>query len=219
MSEKRKTIFREALFIVPFMLIVSVVSIAAMFFVGRTPLDVAAALQKHVKSDKTMSIEDYSEYSSVKYELKYYYGDDRNSVKFAEYSYNSKGDDPIQSLILYEPRDGFDAGYYKIEWFHDEEYVTYAALDNEKKTKLYFAKEAPLMYNLIESYSWKAQAEFHGAGFEPSKGYKPLGIISLYLWDCDGRKNILWGIGGNPLQFYSYIANEQNEYKKVIFYR
>ncbi len=219
MNEKRKTIFREALFTVPFMLVVSVASIASMFFIGRTPLDAAGVLKRHVRSNKTMSIQDYSEYDSRKYELKYYYGDDDDTVKFAHYSYNAKGDDPIQSLTLYEPRDGFDPGYYKIEWFHDEEYVTYATLENEDKTELYYADEVPLMYNLILSYSWKAQAEFYGADNEPSKGYKPLGFISLYLWDSDGRKNILWGIGGNPIEFYSYIADAENEYKKVVFCR
>ena len=71
MNEKRKTIFREALFTVPFMLVVSVASIASMFFIGRTPLDAAGVLKRHVRSNKTMSIQDYSEYDSRKYELKY----------------------------------------------------------------------------------------------------------------------------------------------------
>lgn len=218
MSEKRKTIFREALFIVPFMLIVTVISFSVMFFVGRTPLDASEIIGRHFKADKTMTLEEYSEYDSVKYSLKYYYGDDTECVKYAEYSFNSKGSDPVQSLTLFEPRDGFDPGYYKIEWFHEEEYVTYATLDNEDKTELYHSEEVPVMYNLILSYSWQSQSELYGASYEPSKGYKLLGFISLYTWDTDGRKNILWGIGGNPLQFYSYIKDAENEYKRVNFY-
>ena len=218
MSEKRKTIFREGLFVVPFMLLVTIITAAIMFSVGRTPLDAVGILARHVKSDKSMTLEQYTAYDSVKYNLKYYYGDDTERVKYAEYSYNAKGDETTQSLTLFEPRDGFDPGFYKIEWFHEEEYVTYAALENESKTELYHFDEVPVMYNLILSYSWQAQTVLYGTEYEPAKGYKLLGFISLYTWDTEGRENILWGIGGNPLQFYSYIKEAENEYKRINFY-
>lgn len=218
MSEKRKTIFREGLFIVPFMLIVAVVSLVVMFSVGRTPLDASEIIGKHVETDNSMTLEEYSNYDSTKYEIKYYYGDNTECVKYAEYSYNGKGDKPVQKLTLFETRDGFDPGFYKIEWFHGEEYVTYAALENEEKTELYGSGEVPLMYNLVLSYSWQSQMNLYGAEYLPSKGYKLFGFISLYTWDTDDRDNVLWGIGGNPIRFYSYIKNTENEYKRISFY-
>ncbi len=217
MSGKRKTIFREALFIVPFMLIVTVVSLAVMFSVGRTPLDTAGIIGRHFAADKSMTFEEYSGYESTKYEIKYYYGDNEECVKYAEYSYNGKGDTPVQKLTLFEARDGFDPGYYKIEWFHGEEYVTYATLENEDKTELYTSGEVPVMYYLVLSYSWQSQMDYFGEEL-PSDGYKLFGFISLYTWETENRDNILWGIGGNPMQFYSYIKNTDNEYKRISFY-
>ena len=218
MSEKRKTIFREALFIVPFMLIVTVVSLAFMFSIGRTPLDMSQIIERHSLPDSSMTFEEYSGYESTKYTIKYYYGDNEECVKYAEYSYNGKGDKPVQKLTLFETRDGFDPGFYKIEWFHGEEYVTYAALENEEKTELYGSGDVPVMYNLVLSYSWQSQMQYYGGEYLPSEGYKLLGFISLYTWDTEDRDNVLWGIGGNPMQFYSYIKDTDNEYKRISFY-
>ena len=217
MSEKRKQIFREGLFVVPFMIIVTAVSLIMMFLVGRTPADVVGSVNRNIKSDQSMNIASYTQINKPKYTLYYYYGDDSSSVKFAEFEYNAKGDNPLSSLTLFEARDGFDAGHYKIEWLHAEEYVTYATLDNENETENYPAEEVPLMYNIIKSYSWQNQLESFGVEYEPSKGYKLLGFVSLYTWDSDNRRNILWGIGGNPLVFYSYLGSGSSEYKKVSF--
>lgn len=215
MSEKRKRIFKDALFVFPFMLIVSAVALGMMFTIGRTPRDMAGILKRNFTSNQSMKIDDYSKYNTKKYNIDYYYGDSESCVKYAEYSYNAKGDDPLQTLKLFEARDGFDPGIYKIEWFHMEEYVTYSTLENENEVELYKTEEVPLMHNLVESYSWESQMEMYETEVQPSKGYKVLGLLTVYTWESTDRQNILWGLGGNPKELYSYINNSVSEYKKI----
>lgn len=217
MSEKRKRIFKEALFIVPFMLIVTAVSLAMMFFVGRTPRDMMGILSRNFTSDKSMKLSDYAEYNNKKYTLEYYYGDSEECVKFAEFSYNSRGDDTIYELTLLEPRDGFDPGNYTIEWFYSEEYVTYSPLGGTEETELNLVEDVPITYNMIKSYSWKSQMEAYEADSEMFKGYKVIGLVSVFTWDSPDRQNIVWGLGGNPKQLYSYLNTSKSEYKKVVY--
>lgn len=217
MSEKRKRIFKEALFLLPFMFVVTAVSLLLMFFVGRDIRDVMNIVTSNSTSDKNMDISDYSEYESKKYTLEYYYGDESDCVKYAEYTENSRGDDTTRILVLHEPRDGFEAGTYKTEWFYSTEYVSFTPTDGEEdNTQSYSAEEQPYMYDYVLSYSYSRLLTDYGAQVEKSKGYKVLGIISAYTWDSSERKNYLLGLGGNPKQFYSYLNNSNTEYKKVL---
>lgn len=219
MSEKRKIIFREGLVIVPFLLLAAAVSLGFMFFSGRTVLDAVKLVARHVKTEIPADSSAYFDYDGVRYTISYFYGDTDSSVQYAEFTYDKNSDKAVQSLTLFEPRDGFDPGFYKIENFHSEEYVTYAVLENEEETELYLSQDVPVMYNLIQSYSWQGQSDIYkSAAQESAKYYKLLGIISLYTWDADGRENLIWGIGGNPIQFYSYITDSESEYKKISFY-
>ena len=61
MSEKRKRIFKDALFIVPFMLVTVIVSIIMMFVVGRDVFDMMTIVKENTTSDKTMDISEYTE--------------------------------------------------------------------------------------------------------------------------------------------------------------
>ncbi len=201
----------------PFMLVVTAVSLVLMFFVGRTPKDMVGMLSRNFTSDKSMQLTDYSEYKNKKYSLEYFYGDSEECVKYAEFGYNSKGDNTTYELTLLEPRDGFDPGYYAIEWFHSEEYVTYSTLSGDEETELNHVEDVPITYNMIKSYSWESQMENYGADFEPFKGYKVIGLVSVFSWDSTDRMNIVWGLGGNPKQLYSYLNTSKDEYKKVVF--
>ncbi len=217
MSEKRKRIFREAIFIVPFMLIVTVVSLAGMFMVGRTPRDMVGILKRNFTSDSSMNIDSYVGYESKKYDLEYYYGDTSECVKYAQFSSNSKGDTPTCTLTLFESRDGFDPGIYTIEWFYSQEYVTYSPLEGEGESESNIASDVPITYNMVKSYEWESQLVNYEADFEQYKGFKVLGFLSVYSWDSAERENILWGLGGNPKELYSYLHNSKDEYKKVVF--
>lgn len=188
-----------------------------MFFVGRDVRDIMGIVTANSTSDKNMDISDYSEYDSKKYTLEYYYGDDSDCVKYAEYVENSRGDDPTQTLVLYEDRDGFEAGTYTIEWFYSTEYISFTpASGDEEDIQNYTAEEQPYMYDYVLSYSYSRLLSDYGADVEKSKGYKLFGLVSAYTWDSSERKNYLMGLGDSPKQFYSYLNSANTEYKKVI---
>ncbi len=215
MSEKRKRIFKDALFIVPFMLVTVIVSIIMMFVVGRDVFDMMTIVKENTTSDKTMDISEYTEMQSNKYSLSYYYGDRESSVEYATYSYNAKGDYPIETLELKESRDGFEPGIYKIEWYMQQEFVSYTSNDSAAEPGLYPASEQPYMCEYVRSYSWSGMLEEFGIDNDMAKGYKVLKFISAYVWDTSERENILLGLGGNPTNMYSYRMDKPGEYRKV----
>ncbi len=159
------------------------------------------------------------------YTVRYYYGDNTSSELYAEFSYEGKGDDPKSVLTLYESRDGFDPGVYSVMWFMSEQYVTYwplnSSADGEGFEK-YLANEVPLMFKFVNSYSWDGAMQTSGAEDGGAKGYACLGL-KLFVWDHTEkeimRNNFVWGVGGNPLEYYSYIPGSQGEYKKAVLKR
>lgn len=199
----------------PFLLVVTAVSFVMMFGIGRTVRDMLSLVNENLSSDSNMDISTYLDNESKKYTLKYYYGEKGECTEYAEYTLKAKGDEPTYELTLFEARDGFDAGYYKTEWFYSVEYVTYAPLDDKDNGKSYPVEQEPYMYEYIKSYSYDALLEDYGASTEISKGYKILGVINLYTWDSSERVNCIWGIGGRPMQFYTYLNDNTTEYKKV----
>lgn len=215
MSEKRKRIFKEGAFFLPFLLVVTMVSLIIMFSVGRTMRDAMDLVSENFTSDKNMDVLAYAENESKKYTLKYYYGDAESRTEYAEFTKKMKSDQTIYSLTLLEPRDGFDAGYYTTDWFYSEEFVTYAPLDDKDNTTSYTLDEQPYMYEYILSYSYETLMNDYGATYEVSRGYNILGL-KIYMWDSSERVNYLWGLGGNPMQFYSYLYDKNIEYTKVI---
>lgn len=215
MSDKRKRIFKESLFIVPFLLVVTVVSLVMMFGIGRTVRDTLDIVRENMTSDSNMNISTYTDRESKKYTLKYYYGEKGECTEYAEFTLKAKSDDTTYELTLFEARDGFEAGYYKTEWFYSTEYVTYAPLTDKDNGKSYPVEEEPYMYEYIKSYSYENLMESFGATTEVSKGYKILGLINLYTWDSSDRVNCIWGIGSKPMQFYTYLNDNTTEYKKV----
>lgn len=215
MSEKRKRIFKDALFIVPFMLITVVLSLALMFVVGRNVHDMMKIVKENTTSDKTMDISVYTQLSTNKYTLRYSYGDDSSSTQYAVYSYNSKGDDPIEELELMESRDGFEPGTYRIAWYMQQEFVSYTPSDPSIESVVYEAEDQPYMCEYVRSYSWSEMLSACGADAETTKGYKIFKFISAYVWDSTEREYILWGLGGNPQELYSYVNSKPGEYRKI----
>lgn len=215
MSEKRKRIMRESIFLVPFLLAVMLVSMVAMYSIGRTVRDVVDLIQEKMASDSSMDISYYIDNDSKKYTLKYYYGEKGECTKYAEYSQKIKSDEQTYELVLYESRDGFEPGYYKTEWFHSVEYITYAPLNNENNSSSTPVEDEPYTYEYIKSYSYDYLMKNFGADTEASKGYKILGLANLYTWDSSDRSNCIWGIGSRPLEFYTYLNDNTTEYKKV----
>lgn len=223
MSQKRKIIFKEALFNVPFLLIVSALVFAVMFLSGRSAYDIEQIVKHNLHSDAAADVTACLKTERKAYKLEYYYGDNTDKVLYAEFEYKGKGDTPESTLTLYEARDGFDSGIYTTVWFFDEEYVTYRPLgtsqDSESFEK-YLTTEVPLMYQLVNSYSWDGAMLSGGAADGGTSGYKLIGL-RLFLWDhADNgniRENFLWTIGANPRELYSYIPGTQGEYKKVVF--
>lgn len=213
MSEKRKRIFRESVFLIPFLIVVTLISFGFMFKIGRTVKDTIMLVEEHFSVDSSMDISDYTK-SRDKYTLKYYYGDDESCTEFAQYSQKS-GDEPVYELTLFEDRDGFEAGYYKTEWFHSVEYVTYAPLEDKKNTESYHVEEQPFMYEYIKSYSYDNLLSDYGALVENIDGYSVLGLINMYVWDSTDGVNCIWGLSQKPVQFYSCFNNGSSEYKKV----
>lgn len=213
MSEKRKRIFRESIFLIPFLLIVTVVSLGCLFKIGRTVKDTVMFVEEHLSADNSMDISVYAE-GRDRYTLKYYYGDNDSCTKFAEYSMKS-GDEPVYELTLLEDRDGFEAGFYKTEWFHSAEYVTYAPIDDEKNTESYTVEEQPYIYEYIKSYSYDSLMSNHGALTEYSDGYSVFGIFNMYVWDSENGVNCIWGVGKRAVQFYTCPNSGGTEYKKV----
>ena len=222
MNIKRKIIFKDALFLVPFMLIVSIATAGIMFKVGRTPYDIEQMAIKNVRSSNTIDISDYIKLKSEKYSVKYYYGDKNDCVLYADFTYDNRGDNPEAVLELYEARDGFDPGKYSIVWFMGEQYVTYTpseASGEADNIEKYLSSEVPLMYNLVNSYSWDGMLSAWGIDAGSVSARSLMGV-RLFSWDHSDkdimRDNFVWGIGGNPLEVYSYIRGSQGEYKKAV---
>lgn len=215
MSEKRKRIFKESAFFVPFLLVVTIVSLILMFSAGRTVRDAMNLVSENLTSDVNMDVSAYAVNENKKYTLTYCYGEGEESTEYAEFSQKMKSDQTVYTLTLYEPRDGFDAGYYTTDWFYSEEFVTYAPLDDEENATSYSVSEQPYMYDYILSYSYDTLMNNYGATTEMSKGYNIIGL-KIYMWDTIDRVNYLWGLGGNPMQFYSYLYGNDSEYTKVI---
>lgn len=223
MSNKRKIIFKEALFNVPFLLIVTVVTLLFMFFSGRSPYDVEQLVKHDLHSDPTLNITSFLTTEAKSYKTAYYYGDNKDKVKYAEFEYKGKGDAPESILTLYEARDGFDAGIYSLVWFYDEQYVTYIPLDSTGDNSSFIKSpvmENPQMYELVKSYSWEGAMLGFGATNETASGYKLLGL-RMYIWNTGDsetlRECFLWTIGGNPQEMYSCIPGSQGEYRKTVF--
>ncbi len=222
MNEKRKIIFKEALFTVPFLLIAALATLVVMFLSGRTPQDIERLVVSNFKSDSSADIAPFVKTDAKDYTVRYYYGDNTSSELYAEFSYEGKGDDPKSVLTLYESRDGFDPGVYSVMWFMSEQYVTYwplnSSADGEGFEK-YLANEVPLMFKFVNSYSWDGAMQTSGAEDGGAKGYACLGL-KLFVWDHTEkeimRNNFVWGVGGNPLEYYSYIPGSQGEYKKAV---
>lgn len=219
MSEKRKLIFKEAVFNVPFLIILTVVTAVIMFLSGRSPYDIEQLIKMNMQSDSKIGVSDYLQTSRKSYEVKYYYGDNDGKELYAEFKFEGKGDTPKSTLTLYEARSGFDPGVYTIEWFKSNEYVTFTPPDttaDSDKYEQYLTSEVPLMYSFVNSYSWDGAMLKSGAGDGSASGYSLLGI-RLFVWDYtdDGvsRENFIWGIGGNPQEMYSYIRGSEGEYK------
>ncbi len=222
MNERRKIIFKEALFNVPFLLIVGVVTFVVMFKSGRSAFDIEQIITTNFHSDPKASVEAFLKTEAKSYSVDYYYGDTKDKVLYAEFEYVGRGDDPQSTLTLYEGRDGFDPGVYSTAWFFGEQYVTYWPLGSSADGsgfEKYLTTDVPLMYNLVNSYSWEGAAKSFGADESTLKGYTMLGI-KLFSWDYSDngvmRENFVWGIGGNPREMYSYIRGSQGEYKKAV---
>ncbi len=218
MSERRKTIFREGLFLVPFLLIAAAVTLVVMYSAGRTIRDTAQLIEDNLTAKADMDISVYTDdFDDEKYTLKYYYGETGESTLYAEFSCNLKDEDePVYSLTLYEERGGYSAGVYETEWFHSEEYISYEPLeDSDGEASSYLVSDSPETYSYIKSYSYDTLLSDYGAYTEQSKGYKLLGILSYYTWDTSDRANCVFGIGSRPLWFYTYPNDNTTEYKKV----
>ncbi|MDE7390452.1 MAG: hypothetical protein K2M82_05885 [Lachnospiraceae bacterium] len=215
MNERRKRILKESLFLFPFLIVVSIVSIGIMFAQGRTIRDTVDLVEEYFTSDSGMDLSVYAENNSNKYTLKYYYGEKDSSEQYAEYTQKTRDGETTCNLVLYEPRDGYQAGYYTTEWFYSVEYVTYAPLDDENSANSYPAEEEPYMYEYIRSYSYDSLLTTNGVETDAYKGYKLLGFISLYSWDYIDRTACAWGIGSKPFEFYIYYNDSTTEYKKV----
>ncbi|MBQ1388282.1 MAG: hypothetical protein IIY78_01505 [Clostridia bacterium] len=222
MNEQRKIIFKEALFNVPFLLIAGLVTLAVMFKSGRSAFDIEQIILSNFRSTQSISADPFLKTESKSYKVEYYYGDTNDEVLFAEFEYSGRGDDPKSTLTLYEARDGFDPGVYSTAWFLGEEYVTYWPIGSSAEGdgfEKYLSTEVPLMFNLVNSYSWEGAANTFGASESALKGYSMLGV-KLFLWDFSDngvmRENFIWGIGGNPREMYSYIQGSQGEYKKAV---
>lgn len=217
MSEHKKQILRESVFLIPFLLIAAVVSVAVMFGTGRNVMDIVETAQSSLTPSAQLDLADFAGDSGSASSLKYYYGNygnDGETVKYAEFREKADSNEPTVSLTLYEPRDGFDAGYYKTEWFHSEEYITYAPPDDKNNAESYPIGEQPYMYEYVKSYSYENLLNNYGALTEYSNGYSILNAVKLFVWNTDGRTNMMWGIGSIPMQFYTYY-NNSDEYKKV----
>ena len=223
MNEKRKIIFKEALFTIPFLLIALIVTIVVMFLSGRSAYDIKSLVVTNFRSNSSADISPFLKTDSKNYTINYYYGDKNSSEIYASFVYNGKGDDPQSVLTLYEARDGFDPGVYSAVWSLGEQYVTYwpngSSAEGEGFEK-YLATDVPLMFNLVDSYSWEGSMQSSGAADGGIKGYTLLGT-KLFVWDHTEkdvmRDNFIWGIGGNPMEYYSYISGDQGEYKKAVF--
>ena len=215
MSNKRKIIFKEALFNVPFLLIISAATLLMMLLSGRSAYDIEQLVKLNMHSDPAVSINSFLTTESKSYETVYYYGDKDSSVKYAEFEYKGKGDAPESVLTLYEARDGFEAGVYSLVWFYDEQFVTYTPPGSDSFEK-YSASENPQMCGLVESYAWESAMAQSGAADGMQSGYKLMGL-RLFIWNSGDRECFLWTIGGNPRELYSYILGTQGEYKKTVF--
>ena len=217
MSEQRKRIFKDALFVIPFLLIVTAVSLGAMFLNGRDAKDIMEIITENFTSDNQMNISVYTEaFAPKKYTLKYSELSDSDSEPYAVYVLNKKGDDPTETLTLSKECDGFEAGVYKIEWFHQEQYVTFTPLEYDAQTENYLVVEQPYMYEYIKSYSWDNLMTESGASYEVIKGYKILGFISAFTWDSETSQNIIWGLGGNPVELYIYSIDYEQSRKVSV---
>ncbi|MEE3451344.1 MAG: hypothetical protein VZR27_11740 [Acutalibacteraceae bacterium] len=215
MSEQRKRIFKDALFIIPFLLVVTVLSLGLMFLTGRDAKAIMQLVTENFNSNQDMSVSVYTEsFAPKKYTLKYSEISDSENEPYAVYVLNKKGDDPTETLTLSKQCDGFEAGVYKIEWFHQEQYVTFTPLDYDAQTVSYQVAEQPFMYEYVKSYSWDNLLSTSGATYEVVKGYKLLGFISAFTWDSETSQNILWGLGGNPQELYIY-SNVAEQSKKI----
>ena len=215
MSEKRKRIFKDALFIVPFLIVTVIVSLAAMFVSGRDVHEMMTIVKENTNSDPTMDISEYTKLEKNKYTLSYSYGDKESSVVYAFYTYNYKGDNPIETLDLKEQRDGYEPGIYKIEWYMNQEFVSYTPDGSTSEPVLYPSVEQPYMCDYVRSYSWNTMLDNLGVDSDLSKGYKVLKVLSAYVWDTTERENILLGFGGNPTEMYSYLHDKPGEYRHV----
>lgn len=200
----------------PFLLIVTVVSLVLMFSIGRDARDVMQLISNKLSVDSSMDLSDYSENKGEKYSLKYYYGDGTDTTLYADFSQKEKGGEVTYSLTLYEPRNGFEPGYYKTEWFHSEEYVTYAPLDDKNNETSNRAEEQSYIYDYIKSYSYDGlMSELGADSINSTDSFKILGLGTVFQWSFDGRENYMWGLGNTPIELYSYIFNGSSEYKKV----
>ncbi len=222
MSEKRKLIFKEAIFNVPILLILTILTSAAMFLSGRSAYDVRYMIRTNLHSDPQADVTSYLTTSRKSYKIDYSYGDKNENVLYAEFKYEGKGDTPKSILTLYEARSGFDAGEYTIEWFKEKEYVTYTPFNStasDENYEQYSAEDVPVMYNFVSSYSWNGAMLKSGAADEQTSGYSFMGL-KLFVWDYTDegiiRECFMWGIGGNPREMYSYIRGTDGEYKKMV---
>ena len=221
MNVKRKRIFKDALFNVPFVIIISAVTVGFMFCAGRTPYDIKQIAASKIDSKSDLDVSAYYNQRAKSYKVDYYYGDKESEKLYAEFVYDGKGDTPVKTLTLYEARNGFDAGEYSRLWVLGDEYVTYTPPDSTVESgafEKYLASEVPLMANLVSSYSWDTMLQNSGA-VTGCNSSSEVGV-NLFLWDSTEndvlRDNFLWGIGGNPKEMYSYIKGSQGEYKKAV---
>ena len=215
MSEKRKRIFKDALFLVPFLIITALLTLGLMFVAGRDVFEMMTIVKENTTSDSAMDVSGYINLQSNKYSLSYSYGDKENSVEYAVYSYNAKGDNPIETLVLKEERDGFEPGTYKIEWYTNQDFVSYTPDGSTSAPVLYYAEEQPYMCEYVRSYSWSNMLYGLSIDSDTAKGYKVLKVLSAYVWDNSERENILLGLGGNPTDLYSYRIDKPGEYKHI----
>jgi len=217
MSEQRKRIFKDALFVIPFLLIVTALSLGVMFLTGRDAKDIMQLVTDNFTSDNKMNISVYTEsFSPKKYSLRYSKISDSENEPYAVYAFNKKGDDPTETLTLSKECDGFEAGVYRIEWFHQEQYITFTPLEYDAQTESYLVNEQPFMFEYVKSYSWDNLISVSGAAVETVKGYKLLGFISAFTWDSDTSRNILWGLGGNPQELYIYSMDSDQSQKVAV---
>ena len=70
MSEKRKRIFKDALFLVPFLIITALLTLGLMFVAGRDVFEMMTIVKENTTSDSAMDVSGYINLQSNKYSLR-----------------------------------------------------------------------------------------------------------------------------------------------------